>query len=80
MEQRKHPVCQVKGCERLQSKKISVGVNLPEHATNKELFDDAPFELGLCEMHAGWFESAKDMHISMGHHIRDSYTLHGEEE
>lgn len=55
IEQRKHPVCEVASCDRLQSKKIELGS--PLHPNVK---------LGLCEMHASWFESAKDLHVSMG--------------
>ena len=65
MEQRRHPMCQVKGCERLESRRICVGVKpVPEGAVFK-VEGYAPIDVGLCEKHADSFYGAKDVSISM---------------
>lgn len=52
-EQRKHPVCMMKGCDQLQARELQLEpAKPPEGAVNADLFDTSPFYVRVCEKHA----------------------------
>lgn len=62
MNKRKHPVCRVKGCDKLAVKKVVVSPGFPSRDGDKS----EPFKLDLCPQHASAFYDDDDNSFSMG--------------
>ena len=64
---RKHPTCQIKGCDQLQAAAVMVGetAGAPEDDSD-ELYKTGPIEVKVCLKHAREITEGGNQNISMG--------------